>query len=111
MSITTTERSAAQPRPPPCGLLLISRAILQDAAADVALLELQMTGADGDAAVIRHGVAAVAVLDRAGRLLQTQGEVMQDQLIEMVLAAEEREAPSRPTAAGRSHPLTLAGRL
>ena len=108
MSMPTTERPAAQP--PPCGLLLISRAILQDAAADVALLELQMTGADGDAAVIRHGVAAVAVLDRAGRLLQTQGEVMQDQLIEMVLAAEEREGPSQPTDPGRSHPLTLVGR-
>ena len=78
MSIPTTERPAAKPRPPPCGLLLITRAILRDAAADVALLELQMIGADGDAAVIRHGVAAVAVLDRAGRLLQTQGEVMLD---------------------------------
>ena len=69
-----------------------------------------MTGAD-DAAVIRHGVAAVAVLDRVGRLLKTQGEVMQDQLIEMVLAAEEREEPSRPIAPpGRPRPLTLAGR-
>jgi hypothetical protein len=102
MSMPTTERPAAQPRPPPCGLLVISRAILQDAAADVALLELQMTGADGD--------AAVAVLDRAGRLLQTQGAVMQDQLIDMVLATEEREEPSRPTAPGRPRPLTLAGR-
>ncbi len=110
MFMPTTDRPAAQPRPPPCGLLLISRAILQDAAADVALLELRMSGADGDAAVIRHGVAAVAVLDRAGRLLQTQGEVMQDQLIEMVLATEEREEPSRPTAPGRPRPLTLAGR-
>jgi hypothetical protein len=110
MSMPTTERPAAQPRPPPCGLLLISRAILQDAAADVALLELQMTGASGDAAVIRHGVAAVAVLDRAGRLLQTQGEVMLDQLIDMFFSTEEREEPSRPTAPGRAHPLTLAGR-
>lgn len=106
----TTERPAAKPRPPSCGLLLITRAILQDAAADVALLELQMTGADGDAAVIRHGVAAVAVLDRAGRLLQTQGEVMLDQLIDMFLSTEEREEPSRPTAPVRPHPLTLAGR-
>jgi hypothetical protein len=110
MSMPTTERPAAQPRPPPCGLLLISRAILQDAAADVALLELRMTGAVGDAAVIRHGFAVVAVLDRAGRLLQTQGEVMLDQLTEMVLATEEREEPSRPTARERPHRLTLAGR-
>lgn len=109
MSMPTTDRPAAQPRPPPCGLLLISRAILQDAAADVALLEQQMTGAD-DAAVIRHGVAAVAVLDRAGRMLQTQGEVMLDQLIDMNFSARERVEPPQPTAPGRPHPLTLAGR-
>ena len=69
-----------------------------------------MGEADGDAAVIRHGVAAVAVLDRAGRLLQTQGEVMLDQLLDMNFSAEEREEPSQPTAPGRPHPLTLAGR-
>ncbi len=69
-----------------------------------------MSGADGDAAVIRHGVAAVAVLDRAGRLLQTQGEVMLDQLIDMNFSTGERVEPSRPTAPGRPHPLTLAGR-
>ena len=34
MSIPTTERPSAPPRPLPCGLLRISRAILQDAAAD-----------------------------------------------------------------------------
>jgi len=110
MSIPTTERPAAPPRPLPCGLLRISRAILQDAAADVARLELRMTGAVGDAAVLRHGVAAVAVLARASRLLQTQGEVMQDQLTEMVLATEEREEPSWPNARERPRPLTLAGR-
>ena len=110
MSMPTTDRPAAQPRPPPCGLLLISRAILQDAAADVALLEQQMSGADGDAAVIRHGVAAVAVLDRAGRMLQTQGEVMLDQLFDMNFSTKERVEPSQPTAPGRPHPLTLLGR-
>lgn len=110
MSITTADRPAAQPRPPPCGLLLISRAILQDAAADVARLEQRMSGAVGDAAMLRHGVAAVAVLDRAGRLLQTQGEVMLDQLTEMSLSTEEHEEPSRPAVRGRPHPLTLAGR-
>ena len=69
----TTQVTLAPPPPPPCGLLMIQEAILRDAAADVAGIELQMARAQSTAWLLEHGLAAVNVLDRTIRLLQGSG--------------------------------------
>ena len=100
-----------QPGLPTCGVLVILGAILRDAAADLARIEPQMAAARGDAAVLRHGAVAIAVLDRAARLLQVQRETILDQLTEAVLDAAELEgARPRGRDPGRVLPLELARR-
>jgi hypothetical protein len=79
--------------PPPCGLLMIQEAILRDAAADVAGIELRMARAQSTAWLLEHGLAAVDVLDRTIRLLQGQRPVLLDQLAE-VLLSEKAEVPT-----------------
>jgi hypothetical protein len=85
---------AALAPPPPCGLLKIQDAILRDAAADVARIELRMARAQSTTWLLEHGLAAVDVLDRTIRLLQAQRLVLLDQLADVVLSARQSEAPT-----------------
>lgn len=80
--------------PPPCGLLMIQEAILRDAAADLAGIESQMARAQSTAWLLERGLAAVDVLDRTIRLLQTQRPALLDQLAEVLLSAHQAEAPT-----------------
>ncbi len=80
--------------PPPCGLLMIQEAILRDAAADVAGIELRMARAQSTAWLLEHGLAAVNVLDRTIRLLQGQRPALLDQLAEVLLSARQAEVPT-----------------
>jgi hypothetical protein len=70
---------------PICGVLVIIGAIMQDAAHDLARIEVQMAAARTDAAVLGHGVAALAVIDRARRLLDIQRETAIGRLTELAL--------------------------
>jgi hypothetical protein len=89
----TTQVRLVPPPPPPCGLLMIQEAILRDAAADVAGIELQMARAQSTAWLLEHGLAAVDVLDRTIRLLQAQRPALLDQLAEVLLSAHQAEVP------------------
>ena len=90
----TTQITLAPPPPRPCGLLMIQEAILRDAAADVAGIELQMARAQSTAWLLEHGLAAVDVLDRTIRLLQGQRPVLLDQLAEILVSADQAELPT-----------------
>jgi hypothetical protein len=57
---------------------MIQQAILHDAAADVAGIELQMARAQSPAWLLEHGLTAVDVLDRTIRLLHSQRPVLLD---------------------------------
>lgn len=84
-----TQGTLAPPPPPPGGLLMIQDAILRDAAADVARIELQMARAQSTTWMLEHGLAAVDVLDGTIRLLQAQRLVRLDQLAEVLLSAHQ----------------------
>jgi hypothetical protein len=86
-----TQVASAPPPPPPCGLLRIQDAILHDAAADIARIELQMTRAQSTTWLLEHGLAAADVLDRTIGLLQTQRLVLLEQLAEVLLSAHRSE--------------------
>jgi hypothetical protein len=101
-------RGAAAPPPPPCGLLMIQEAILRDAAADVAGIELQMARAQSEAWLLERGLAAVDVLDRTIRLLQGQRPVLLDQLAEVLLSAHQAEVPPTERSGGRLRASRLA---
>jgi hypothetical protein len=90
----TTQVTLAPPPPPPCGLLMIQEAILRDAAADVAGIELHMARAQSTAWLLEHGLAAVDALDRTIRLLQAQRPILLDQLAEILLSAHQAEVPT-----------------
>src|SRR4051812_43315187 len=89
-----TQVTLAPQPPPPCGLLMIQEAMLRDAAADVAGIELEMARAQSTAWLLEHGLAAVDVLDRTIRLLQGQRPVLLDQLAEILLSAHQAEVPT-----------------
>ena len=89
-----TQVTLAPPPPPPCGLLMIQEAILRDAAADLAGIELQMARAQSKAWLLEHGLAAVDVLDRTIHLLQGQRPALLDQLAEVLLSAHQAEVPT-----------------
>ena len=90
----TARVTMAPPPPPSCGLLMIQEAILRDAAADVAGIESQMARAQSTAWLLEHGLAAVDVLDRTIRLLQTQRPVLLDQLAQVLLSAHQADVPT-----------------
>lgn len=90
----TARVAPVPPPPPPCGLLMIQEAILRDAAADVAGIELQMARAQSTAWLLEHGLAAVDVLDRTIRLLQVQRPVLLAQLAEVLVSAHQAEVPT-----------------
>jgi hypothetical protein len=73
---------------------MIQEAILRDATADVAGIELQMARAQSTAWLLEHGLAAVDVLDRTIRLLQGQRPVLLDQLAEILLSAHQADVPT-----------------
>jgi len=83
--------------PAMCGLILLLRAVLHDAATDLARIEREMARAGDDASVTRLSLAAVAVLDRTGGLLQTQREAILERL-----SASALDAGAAGDAAGRS---------
>jgi hypothetical protein len=85
------------PAPATCGLILLLRAVLHDAATDLARIEREMASAGDDTSVTRLSFAAVAVLDRTGGLLQTQREAILERL-----AADALDAGAAGDAAGRS---------
>jgi hypothetical protein len=60
------------PAPATCGLIRLLEAVLHDAATDLARIERAMAAGGDDTSTARLGLAAVAVVDRAGRLVQTQ---------------------------------------
>jgi hypothetical protein len=70
---------------PICGVLVIIGAIMQDAAHDLAGIEVQMAAARTDAAVLGHGVVALAVIDRARRLLDIQRDTAIGRLTDLAL--------------------------
>ncbi|MDX6646274.1 MAG: hypothetical protein QOK40_2001 [Miltoncostaeaceae bacterium] len=98
----------ALPRELPWGLLIVQGAILEDAAADVAGIGRRMAGAQTEAAVIRHGLKAVDLLDRTCRLLETQRAAMLERLGEVLICARIGE-PERPGLGDPS--LSRAGEL
>ena len=95
--------------PPPCGLLKIQDAILRDAAADVARIELQMARAQSTTWLLEHGLAAVDVLDRTIRLLQAQRPVLLGQLAEVLLSAHQAEVPTIEQSSTHLRTRRLAG--
>lgn len=97
------------PPPPPCGLLMIQEAILRDAAADVAGIELQMTRAPSKAWLLEQGLAAIDVLDRTIRLLQAQRPALLDQLADVVLSAHQAEVPTIERLSAELQTSRLAG--
>jgi hypothetical protein len=97
----TVQGATAAPPPPPCGLLMIQQAILRDAAADIAGIELQMARAGSEAWLLEHGLAAVDVLDRTVRLLQAQRPVLLDQLADFLLSAHQSEVPTMERSSAR----------
>jgi hypothetical protein len=105
----TTQVTLAPPPPPPCGLLMIQEAILRDAAADVAGIELQMARAQSTAWLLEHGLAAVDVLDRTIRLLQGQRPVLLDQLAEVMLSGHQAEVPTIERSSARLRTSRPAG--
>jgi hypothetical protein len=71
--------------------------MLLDAAADLATLERRMAAAGSDGSATRHGLAAVDLLHRVARLLETQHAAMVDQLTEVLsaaLAADDEPEPA-----------------
>ncbi len=105
----TMQVTLAPPPPPPCGLLMIQEAILRDAAADVAGIELQMARAQSTAWLLEHGLAGVNVLDRTIRLLQAQRPVLLDQLAEVLLSAHQAEVPTIERSSTHLQGSRLAG--
>jgi hypothetical protein len=70
--------------------------MLLDAAAGLARLERRMAAAQSDGSATRHGLAAVELLDRVARLLETQHAAMVDQLAAVLRADDDdREPPVR----------------
>lgn len=106
----TAQVQTAPPPPPPCDLLMIQEAILRDAAADVAGIELQMTRAQSTAWRLEHGLAAVDVLDRTIRLLRAQRPVLLDQLAEVLLSAGTGDAPTLERSSADLRISRLSGR-
>jgi hypothetical protein len=78
------------------GLLVVQRAMLLDAAADLATLERRMAAARSDGSATLCGVAAVDLLDRIARLLETQHAAMVDQLTEVLRSAPGADDEPEP---------------
>jgi hypothetical protein len=98
-------RAPSLPRAEPWGLLIVQRAILEGADAELAAVERRMSGAQTEASVIRHGLTAVEVLTLTCRLLETQRAVMVERLAE-VLRSAPAARPEHPSVPDPAPPRT-----